>query len=80
MAPIKLTDNHYINPSCVAEVEFRPKSQYQVNASFFAAYENSDLGSLQLLGDEAEEAFKSWTTAIAAQANKEPLTATASDE
>ena len=64
MMPIKLTDNHYINPSSVAEVEFRPKCEYRSNALFYASHMNSDLSSVQLHGDEAEEAFNNWTAAI----------------
>ena len=64
MMPIRLTDNHYINPLSVAEVEFRPKCEYR-NALFYASHMNGDLSSLQLLGDEAEEAFQNWTAAVA---------------
>ena len=78
MIPIRLTDNRYINPSCVAEVEFRPKTDYQ-KAGFYATY-TIDHYMMQLFDDEAEEAFRSWTAAIAAIAGNEHAGATEKNE
>jgi endonuclease YncB( thermonuclease family) len=80
MIPIRLTDNHYINPSSVAEVEFRPKCEYRSNALFFASYRNTDLGSVQLFGDEAEEAFQNWTAAIAGKGPAVPVQPIGADQ
>ena len=64
MIPTRLTDNHYINPSAVAEVEFTPKGTSH-DALFYALHVNSEYYALQLTGAEAEEAFRNWTDAVA---------------
>ena len=65
MIPIKLTDNHYLNPSAVLHVEFTPKGKIGPDAYFYALYGTSDDYALRLTGAEAVEAFQNWTAAVA---------------
>jgi hypothetical protein len=80
MIPIKLTDNHYLNPSAVLHVEFTPKGKIGPDAHFYALYGTSDDFGLRLTGAEAEEAFRNWTDAVAPQNPAVPVQNMLADE
>ena len=65
MIPIKLTENHYLNPSSVLHVEFTPKGKIGPDAHFYAVYGTTADFGLRLTAAEAEEAFCNWTDAVA---------------
>jgi len=80
MIPIRLTDNHYINPSAVLHVEFTPKGKIGPDAHFYALYGTNDDFGLRLTGAEAEEAFRNWTDAVALQHTAAPVQPTLADQ
>jgi hypothetical protein len=80
MIPIRLTENRWVNPSAVAEVEFRPKDTCGPDALFFLLYISSDLNYIRLKGAEAEEAFDNWTAAVALTPAVLPITPDLADQ
>jgi hypothetical protein len=55
--PIKLTENRYLNPEVIADVEYTPKDRLGEDSFFTVIFSNNQLLPVHLKGDEAEEAF-----------------------
>jgi hypothetical protein len=58
MIPIKLTENHYINPEAIALVSCDAKNAEGASATF--VFVNAKQAPLELHGPEAEEAIANW--------------------
>jgi hypothetical protein len=58
MIPIKLTENHYINPEAIAQVSCDAKNAEGASATF--VFVNAKQAPLILHGPEAEEAIANW--------------------
>ena len=58
MIPVKLTDNHYINPEAIAQVSCDAKNAEGASATF--VFMSAKQTPLELHGPEAEEAIANW--------------------
>ena len=59
MTPIKLTENHFINPEAIAHVCCNPKTAGDRSAMYIV-FTDRDRIPLELHGAEAEEAMANW--------------------
>jgi hypothetical protein len=59
MIPIKLTDNHYINPEAIAHVRCNPTTAGNTPAMFIFLTDE-DQFPIELYGVEADEAIANW--------------------
>lgn len=59
MTPIKLTENHFINPEAIAHVDCNPKTAGGRSAVCIV-FTDRDRIPLELHGAEAEEAIANW--------------------
>ena len=59
MIPIKLTENHYINPNAITHVDCNPKTAGGAPA-LHIVFTDRDQIPLELYGAEAEEAIANW--------------------
>ncbi len=59
MIPIKLTENHYINPDAIAHLCCNPKTAGDAPAMFIV-FADAEQTPLELHGAEAQEAIANW--------------------
>ena len=59
MTPIKLTENHFVNPEAIAHVWCNPKTAGDASAVCIV-FTDRDRIPLELYGAEAEEAMTNW--------------------
>ena len=59
MTPIKLTENHFINPEAIAHVCCNPKTAGDTSAMYIV-FTDRDRMPLELYGAEAEVAITNW--------------------
>lgn len=59
MIPIKLTENHYINPEAIDQLLIRPKTDERP-AALCIVFSDDNQIPLELYGAEAEEAIANW--------------------
>ena len=57
--PIKLTENHYVNPEAIAHLCCNPKTAGDASAMFII-FTDEDHDPLELHGAEAEDAIANW--------------------
>lgn len=59
MIPIKLTENHFINPEAIAHLDCNPRAAGDTPA-LFIVFTDADHAPLELHGAEADEAIANW--------------------
>ena len=59
MIPIKITENHYINPEAIAQLCCNPKTAGATPAMYIV-FTDGEQTPLELFGAEAEEAIANW--------------------
>src|SRR5271165_2687035 len=59
MIPMKLTENHYINPEAIDQVLIRPKTDERP-AALCIVFSDDNQIPLEVYGEEAEEAIANW--------------------
>lgn len=59
MIPMKLTENHYINPEAIDQVLIRPKTGERP-AALYIVFSDDNQIPLETYGEEAEEAIANW--------------------
>jgi hypothetical protein len=63
MFPLKLTENLYLNPEGIADIEYTPKGKLGNDPFFNVRFLNNQLLAIHLKSDEADEAFLNWRAA-----------------
>ncbi|MEO8127331.1 MAG: hypothetical protein ABJF23_31530 [Bryobacteraceae bacterium] len=59
MIPMKLTENHYINPEAIDQLLIRPKTEERP-AALCIVFSDDNQIPLEVYGEEAEEAIANW--------------------
>jgi hypothetical protein len=59
MIPMKITENHYINPEAIDQVLIRPKTDERP-AALCIVFSDDNQIPLEVYGEEAEEAIVNW--------------------
>jgi hypothetical protein len=59
MIPMKLTENHYINPEAIDQLLIRPKTDERP-AALCIVFSDDNQIPLEVYGEEAEEAIANW--------------------
>lgn len=59
MIPMKLTENHYINPEAIDQVLIRPKTGERP-AALYVVFSDDNQIPLEVYDEEAEEAITNW--------------------
>jgi hypothetical protein len=63
MFPVRLTENRYVNPDAIADIEYTPKGSRSDDAFFTVLFLNNQTPLVHLKGDEADEALENWKAA-----------------